>query len=428
MAKFLFISYGTSGDIYPYLSIAKDLNEKGHQAIMLCPDKYEKTCSEHNIMHRTLGPSFELMGGYDSFIKKAFNPISGAEYWIRKVQMRNFDSIMSDILKVADEADVIISHPIVLSAPLVAEKLKKVWVSTALAPISMFSNIDRSIMAPPLTFFNFLTKFYFSNRIFKKALKICFSSWENPVKQKAKQLGVKIQKNSFFEGQFSPFRHLVLFDTKISFSQKDWNKNVKSCRVPILDEKNNICEKELDSLEVFLNKGEKPIVFTLGTSGSCIANIDFWKICSNVVEKLNMRAVFITGLNCKKILKSSEHVYECKYIPHSYLLKRSSLIVHQGGMGIICKALRFGVPQLVLPIAWDQPDNAYRLKKIGVAEKLPFKQITEKKLIKKINKCIKNSNMGEKSKIVSTQILQEELKLNTPAEELILLYKGCKKS
>jgi len=48
------------------------------------------------------------------------------------------------------------------------------------------------------------------------------------------------------------------------------------------------------------------------------------------------------------------------------LAPRSAAIVHHGGIGTCAQGLRAGIPQLVAPVFFDQPDNAARLAALGV--------------------------------------------------------------
>ena len=61
------------------------------------------------------------------------------------------------------------------------------------------------------------------------------------------------------------------------------------------------------------------------------------------------------------------YVVAADYAPHAPLFARAAAIVHHGGVGTTGQALRSGVPMLVVPHAHDQPDNAFRVKKLGVA-------------------------------------------------------------
>ena len=45
----------------------------------------------------------------------------------------------------------------------------------------------------------------------------------------------------------------------------------------------------------------------------------------------------------------------------------AAFIAHHGGIGTCAQGLAAGVPQLTMPLAFDQPDNTMRLWKLGVA-------------------------------------------------------------
>jgi len=59
------------------------------------------------------------------------------------------------------------------------------------------------------------------------------------------------------------------------------------------------------------------------------------------------------------------------YAPFSWLLPRARALVHHGGIGSCAQALRAGIPQLLVPQAYDQFDNAMRLERLGVGASLP---------------------------------------------------------
>lgn len=59
-----------------------------------------------------------------------------------------------------------------------------------------------------------------------------------------------------------------------------------------------------------------------------------------------------------------------EYAPFGSLVPRAAALVHHGGVGTLAQALRAGCPQLVMPMAFDQPDNAVRLERLGVGRYL----------------------------------------------------------
>ncbi|HVZ32081.1 MAG TPA: nucleotide disphospho-sugar-binding domain-containing protein, partial [Polyangiaceae bacterium] len=55
------------------------------------------------------------------------------------------------------------------------------------------------------------------------------------------------------------------------------------------------------------------------------------------------------------------------YAELASLLPRSALFVHHGGIGSTARAFEAGVPQIISPRGFDQPDNARRARELGVA-------------------------------------------------------------
>lgn len=59
-----------------------------------------------------------------------------------------------------------------------------------------------------------------------------------------------------------------------------------------------------------------------------------------------------------------------RYIPQTALFPRCQLVVSHGGSGTVMAALAHGLPQVVVPITADQPENARRCVALGVARAL----------------------------------------------------------
>jgi UDP:flavonoid glycosyltransferase YjiC (YdhE family) len=86
-----------------------------------------------------------------------------------------------------------------------------------------------------------------------------------------------------------------------------------------------------------------------------------------------MRALLIGTKNWEE---DSNDVLVLPYIPYSHVFPHASVIVHQGGSGTTGEALRAGRPMLVVPYGWDQPDNAYRIERLGVGLHVPRSRYT----------------------------------------------------
>jgi rhamnosyltransferase subunit B len=177
---------------------------------------------------------------------------------------------------------------------------------------------------------------------------------------------------------FSPFGTLAWFSEKMGAVQPDWPALTEITGFPVYDR-----EGPRDSLESglepglrrFLAEGSAPIVFTLGSAAVVDAR-DFYEESRKAVAKVGCRAVFVVGRNSPLVASGAQRgdIFVTGYAPFSELFPLVAAVVHQGGIGTTGQALAAGVPMLVVPLGLDQPDNAARAARLGVARVLPRKR------------------------------------------------------
>src|SRR4029077_17247403 len=111
-----------------------------------------------------------------------------------------------------------------------------------------------------------------------------------------------------------------------------------------------------------------PIAFTFGTGMMHGARL--FRASIEACERLGARGILLTGFSDQLPAPLPRLVHHCPYASFQKLFPRCAAVVHHGGVGTTAQALAAGVPQLVLPLAWDQPDNAARVKGLGVGDRL----------------------------------------------------------
>ena len=96
-------------------------------------------------------------------------------------------------------------------------------------------------------------------------------SWVEPIQRLRKELGLPRGRNPIFEGQHSPTRVLALFSELLARAQPDFPSNTIITGFPFYDRKDE--QPPSPELLRFLDEGEPPILFTLGSSLVWIAKI-----------------------------------------------------------------------------------------------------------------------------------------------------------
>jgi rhamnosyltransferase subunit B len=145
---------------------------------------------------------------------------------------------------------------------------------------------------------------------------------------------------------------------------QDWPEQAVLTRFPLYDESE--VRPASERLEAFLRGGDKPVVITPGS-----ANVQARRFIGESLAacaRLNRRAVVVTQQisQLPKPLPKGVEAYE--YLAFSRIFPRAAAVIHHGGIGTTAQCFAAGVPQLIMPMAHDQPDNAARVKRMGVGD------------------------------------------------------------
>jgi rhamnosyltransferase subunit B len=139
---------------------------------------------------------------------------------------------------------------------------------------------------------------------------------------------------------------------------------------------------ELNAARRFIAEGPAPVVFTLGSSAVWNPG-NFFEVAREAVKRLDLRAILLVGENFDKerMKDFGGKTMTCRYVPHSQIFHRASVIVHHGGIGTVGQALRGGRPQIIVPFSHDQPDNADRVVRAGVGRVISRNRYTADRLV-----------------------------------------------
>ena len=190
------------------------------------------------------------------------------------------------------------------------------------------------------------------------------------------EVGLPPVRNILRDYWHSPQRVIGLFPHWYGPPQPDWPAQTVLTGFPLYDEPEiTPISGELDR---FLAAGEAPIAFTPGSAMWQARR--FFDESAEACVRLKRRGLLLTRHRDHLPQTLPPGVIHVHYAPFSQLLPRCAAFVHHGGIGSSAQALAAGVPQLVTPFAHDQPDNAARLKRLGVAVVIPARKYTARRI------------------------------------------------
>lgn len=297
-----------------------------------------------------------------------------------------------------------VTHPLTFASQLWARASGRPWVSVALAPVSLFSVTD-----PPV----------FSGVPFEERLANCgpriqrillwladvaLSRWLPPYRQLEAELGLTAGPNPILRGQHSPYLVLALFSPVLGARQADWPAHTVSAGFPFLDRGPALAAET----RRFLDEGEPPIVFTLGSAAVGNAG-DFYRHSIDAAAALGRRALLLIGSDPANQPRQAlpPGMLAVPYAPHSEVFPRASVIVHQGGIGTTGEGLRAGRPTLVVAHSHDQPDHARRLQRLGVARAIPAKRYDAPRAIDALVDLLRDGTYAERAALLAERVRAE---------------------
>ena len=182
----------------------------------------------------------------------------------------------------------------------------------------------------------------------------------------------------FFDWWLSPDLVLGMFPDWYASPAGDWPPQMRLCGFPLTA--GGVDGGLSPELEAFLADGEPPIAVTFGTGMMQAARL--FRVVAQACRILGRRAVFVTRHASQLPRTLPPAVHHAPAAPFHLLFPRCAAVLHHGGVGTTAKALAAGVPQLVLPFAFDQPDNAARVRTLGVGSDLNPSRATPERVAK----------------------------------------------
>lgn len=407
--RIVLTTYGSLGDLHPYMAIALELQQRGHQAVIATHEVYRSKVEAEGLEFYSIRPdlSFGDPEQVQEIMKRAMHPSEGTQYVVRDLVLPYLKDSYQDLIQAVSGADLFITHPLGFAGPIVAEKTGIRWVSSVLAPITLLSAYDPPVLPTGYGQISLKLLSPIIRNFLLSLAKRSVRSWSEPVRKLRAELGLPKGKNPLFEGQHSPHLVLALFSQVFAQPQLDWPKQSCVTGFPFYNRQD---KAELTpELSEFLSAGSPPIVFTLGSSAVLDAG-NFYVESALAAKNLGHRAVLLIGQDQRnKLPKSllSEDIAAFDYAPYSKIFPRSIAIVHQGGIGTTAQALRSGRPMLIMPYSHDQPDNAARAERLGVARTIKRTDYNAVTAAAELKPLLNNPKYTERATNIGQQIQSE---------------------
>ena len=357
------VALGSFGDVHPFLGVSRALAARGHDVDFLANPLYEEAVCN-------AGLKLASLGGREIFERAIDNP----RMWTLRHGAKNLaDALILPYMRPVYEwirdhrrpNTLVIAAVTAFGARFAREKL-----GTPLATLLLQPALIRSRESlPGLPLIPTGRRLRFLARPMRSAVmwgvdKLLFDpALARGANAFRRELGLPRQRRFFHEWVHSPELSIGLFPDWYGQPQSDWPPQVRCTGFPLYDEAG--ARPPDPELARFLDAGDPPVVLTPGTAMKHARR--FFAVGLAACQTLGLRALLLTHFPEQAPSPLPGGAARFDYAPFSAVMPRSAAILHHGGIGTSAQALRAGIPQLINPFSFDQPDNGARLERLGVA-------------------------------------------------------------
>ncbi|MGK5026984.1 glycosyltransferase [Janthinobacterium sp. RB2R34] len=359
MRRILILAVGSAGDVYPFIVIGQALRARGMEVTLMATANFRERV-ERAGLHFVSGLSQEELDA-SVMDPDLWHPVRGfATIW--KHMARHLPTAYAQQLTlVKQKPTLIVASTLGLTGRLLQEAHGVPLVTVHLAPSCFLTAHDTSVRR------GLVWPRSLPRPVVRLVLGMVERLMLDPVVRPAinrlrATLGLAPVRHVMSRWLHSPQQVICAFPAWFAAPQPDWPPNTVCTGFPRMP----AADGQLDpALQRFIDAGAAPLVVT---PGSAMAHGGgFIGRALDAASSLDLRVVVVTPYREQLPAVLPPSVHHAAYAPFDLLSRQAAAFVHHGGIGTSATVLAAGKPQLIVPFAFDQPDNAARLRRLGVA-------------------------------------------------------------
>ncbi|MBI4885391.1 MAG: glycosyl transferase [Actinobacteria bacterium] len=141
------------------------------------------------------------------------------------------------------------------------------------------------------------------------------------------------------------------------------------------------------------NPAGKLVYLSLGSLGS--ADVDLMKRLVSVLGRTRHRFVVSKGPLADEY-ELPDNMWGAMQVPQTNVLPHVDLVITHGGNNTTTEAFHFGKPMILLPLFWDQYDNAQRVQELGYGVRLGTYSFGDDELIAAVDRLLADAALHDR--------------------------------
>jgi rhamnosyltransferase subunit B len=363
---------GSHGDVHPLVGLGVGLRDRGHRVTLVTAEPFRPLAERCGFAFAPVGTAADYQAA-----------VNDPDLWHRRRSARVIfqpdrfarglrDGYQQMAERVVPADTVVVATTLGFAGRLANEKLGVPLVTAHLQPSVLWSVAD-----PPFRPLRWVPPM--GRRLLYRAADAALRWWlfDPVLTQVRADLGLPPVRRVWGCWKDSPDRQLGLFPRWFA-DAPDWPATLRLTGFVRYDGGHADLPP---AVERFLDAGDPPVVVTFGSAMP--AGRAPVAAAAEAVRRLGRRLLILAKGAGQAPLPSPDSLH-ADAAPYSRVFPRAAAVVHHGGIGTTAQVLAAGVPQLVVPLVNDQPDNAARLRRLGVARVVPPGRFTADRVAREL--------------------------------------------
>ena len=357
------VALGSSGDVHPFIGVGRELARRGHTVTLVAAGWFRDVVERVGL--RFVDPLPDMDFAENIRDERLWHPLHGARLVLEMLGRQLLEPIYRIVERTsfADRAagrrTVVTASTLAFGARVARERLGVPLVTLHLSPM-----LVRSLEDPPRIPGLLVHR---GPRWFRRlqwclgdtVLDMVIRRWLGPFRA---GLGLPPVRRLFRDWIHSPDATLGMFPDWFGPSLSETPLEIELVGFPLYSEEG--ASAPTPELMRWVAEGTPPLLFTPGSAN--VYGHAFFAAAADACSRLGRRGLLLTRFPEQIPPVLPQGVRHVDFVPFRWLVPRSAALVHHGGIGTLSQGLAGGVPQVVMPMGFDQFDNAARLERLGV--------------------------------------------------------------
>lgn len=407
MARIVLTTFGSTGDLNPFIAAGLGLRARGHDVLFAVEDAFCPTVREvgFEVSHLT-GDAATALAPYAKQLFGGSNPLVSVKTLLDHYILPTLPDKVKELRAACEGADLLVSCAFHIAGAIVADLTNIPWASLALSPIVLPSAYIETqpppfALPPTLQRLNTRLTWNLGALIFRRVA-------DTPINRIRAAYGLPPRQRQLWFGGLSPRLICLACSPAFQPPAPGWPHIVHTTGFAFWDTPTSW--HPTPELQTFLD-GDTPIVAV--TAGSIAPDIagsfaTFYRTSISAIRATGARALIIGATPEHLTSPHESDVLALPFAPYSQVFPRCAAIIHHGGIGTTAQCLRYGIPSLVVPWGVDQFYTGGRLSHLDAGAMLLSRRYTVERATHALRALLEEPRYHQSTQSLAAHLSKED--------------------